>query len=117
MNLLTNGFVNNCGRLFGRLNNSVRRMRVVSAPRIPLVLLVLGAIDTQATPALLIPGALAGALQMLDAGIGLSRRDLRKCAGRFFSPSSNSSWCICITVRADHPVNQARINAHYGLAL
>ena len=52
-----------------------------AAPRIPLVLLVLGAIYEQATPALLILGALAGAMQLLDAGIGLFQRDLRKCAG------------------------------------
>ena len=42
-----------------------------AAPRIPLALLVLGAIYKQATPALLILGALAAAMQLLDAGIGL----------------------------------------------
>ena len=52
-----------------------------AAPRIPLALLVLGAIYKQAAPALLILGALAGAMQLLDAGIGLFQRDLRKCAG------------------------------------
>ena len=52
-----------------------------AAPRIPLALLVLGAIYKQATPALLILGALAGAMQLLDAGIGLYQRDLRKIAG------------------------------------
>jgi hypothetical protein len=31
--------------------------------------------------ALLILGALAGAMQLLDAGIGLFQHDLRKCAG------------------------------------
>ena len=35
----------------------------------------------QATPALLILGAVAGLMQLLDAGIGLFQRDLRKCAG------------------------------------
>jgi hypothetical protein len=30
---------------------------------------------------LLILGALAGAMQLLDAGIGLFQHDLRKCAG------------------------------------
>ena len=40
-----------------------------AAPRIPLTLLVLGAIYKQATPALLILGALAGTMQLLDAGI------------------------------------------------
>src|ERR1700676_5289660 len=55
-----------------------------AAPRIPLALLVLGAIYKQATPALLIQGALAGAMQLLDAGIGLFQHDLRKCAGLLF---------------------------------
>ena len=55
-----------------------------AAPRIPLALLVLGAIYNQATPALLILGALAGAMQLLDAGIGLFQRDLRKWAGPLF---------------------------------
>jgi hypothetical protein len=44
----------------------------------------LGAIYQQATPALLILGALAGAIQLLDAGIGLFRHDLAKCAGPLF---------------------------------
>ncbi len=52
-----------------------------AAPRIPLALFVLGAIYKQATPALLILGALAGAMQLLDAGIGLFEHDLGKCAG------------------------------------
>src|SRR5579864_7357515 len=55
-----------------------------AAPRIPLALFVLGAIYKQATPALLILGALAGAMQLLDAGIGLFQHDLRKCAGPLF---------------------------------
>jgi len=55
-----------------------------AAPRIPLALLVLGAIYKQATPALLILGTLAGAMQLLDAGIGLYERDLGKCAGPLF---------------------------------
>src|ERR1700688_2958580 len=55
-----------------------------AAPRIPLALLVLGAIYKQAVPALLILGALAGAMQLLDAGIGLFQHDLRKCAGPLF---------------------------------
>src|SRR6202451_1937421 len=55
-----------------------------AAARIPLALLVLGAIYKQATPALLILGALAGAMQLLDAGIGLFQHDLRKCAGPLF---------------------------------
>jgi hypothetical protein len=55
-----------------------------AAPRIPLALFVLGAIYKQATPALLILGALAGAMQLLDAGIGLFEHDLGKCAGPLF---------------------------------
>ena len=55
-----------------------------AAPRIPLALFALGAIYKQATPALLVLGALAGAMQLLDAGIGLFQPDLRKCAGPFF---------------------------------
>ena len=55
-----------------------------AAPRIPLALLVLGAIYKQATPALLILGALAGTMQLLDAGIGLYEHDLGKCVGPLF---------------------------------
>jgi hypothetical protein len=55
-----------------------------AAPRIPLALFVLWAIYKQATPALLILGALAGAMQLLDAGIGLFQHDLRKWAGPLF---------------------------------
>ena len=55
-----------------------------AASRIPLALLVLGAIYKQATPALLLLGSLAGALQLLDAGIGLYEHDLGKCAGPLF---------------------------------
>jgi hypothetical protein len=55
-----------------------------AAPRIPLALFVLGAISKQAQSALLILGALAGAMQLLDAGIGLFEHDLGKCAGPLF---------------------------------
>jgi hypothetical protein len=44
----------------------------------------IGAIYKQAMPALLILGALAGAMQLLDAGIGLFEHDLGKCAGPLF---------------------------------
>ena len=44
----------------------------------------IGAIYKQAAPALLILGALAGAMQLLDAGIGLFQRDLRNFAGSLF---------------------------------
>jgi hypothetical protein len=55
-----------------------------AAPRIPLALFVLGAIYKQATPALLVLGALAGVMQLLDGGIGLLQHDLRKTAGPLF---------------------------------
>jgi hypothetical protein len=55
-----------------------------AAPRIPLALFVLGAIYKRATTALLILGALAGVMQLLDAGIGLFEHDLGKCAGPLF---------------------------------
>jgi hypothetical protein len=55
-----------------------------AARTIPLALFALGAIYKQATPALLILGALAGAMQLLDAGIGLFERDLVKFAGPLF---------------------------------
>jgi hypothetical protein len=55
-----------------------------AAPRIPLALFVLGAIYKQATPALLILGTLAGAMQVLDTGIGLYAHDLGKFAGPLF---------------------------------
>ena len=57
---------------------------------IPLALFALAAIYKRATTALLILGALAGAVQLLDAGIGLFEHDLGKCAGRSLLPSSNS---------------------------
>jgi hypothetical protein len=52
-----------------------------AARTIPLALFALGAIYKQATSALLIMGALAGTMQLLDAGIGLFEHDLGKCAG------------------------------------
>ena len=51
---------------------------------IPLALFTLAAIYKQATSALLILGTLAGAMQLLDAGIGLFEHDLGKCAGPLF---------------------------------
>jgi hypothetical protein len=50
----------------------------------PLALFALAAIYKHATSALLILGALAGAVQLLDAGIGLFQRDLGKFAGPLF---------------------------------
>jgi hypothetical protein len=55
-----------------------------AAPRIPLALFALRAIYKQAMPALLTLGALAGAMQLLDAGIGLFEHDLGKCVGPLF---------------------------------
>jgi hypothetical protein len=55
-----------------------------AARTIPLALFALAAIYKRATPALLILGSLAGAMQLLDAGIGLFEHDLGKCAGPLF---------------------------------
>jgi FlaA1/EpsC-like NDP-sugar epimerase len=55
-----------------------------AARTIPLALFALAAIYKQATSALLILGALAGAVQLLDAGIGLFQHDLGKFAGPLF---------------------------------
>jgi hypothetical protein len=55
-----------------------------AARTIPLALFALGAIYKQATSALLMLGALAGVMQLLDAGIGLYEQDLGKCAGPLF---------------------------------
>jgi hypothetical protein len=55
-----------------------------AARTIPLALFALGAIYKQATSALLILGALAGAMQLLDAGIGQFEHDPGKCAGPLF---------------------------------
>ena len=55
-----------------------------AARTIPLAVFALGAIYKRATSALLILGALAGAMQLLDAGIGLFEHDLGKCAGPLF---------------------------------
>jgi hypothetical protein len=55
-----------------------------AARTIPLALFALAAIYKRAAPALLILGALAGAMQLLDAGIGLFEHDLGKCTGPLF---------------------------------
>ena len=67
-----------------RTQSSLLLAMYAAAPRIPLALFVLGAIYKQATPALLILGALAGTMQLLDVGIGLFQHDLRKWAGPLF---------------------------------
>src|ERR1700683_4493659 len=52
-----------------------------AARTIPLALFACWAIYKQAAPALVLMGTLAGAMQLLDAGIGFFERDLGKCAG------------------------------------
>jgi hypothetical protein len=55
-----------------------------AARTIPLALFALWAIYKQAAPALVLLGALAGTVQLLDAGIGLFEHGLGKCAGPLF---------------------------------
>jgi hypothetical protein len=55
-----------------------------AARTIPLALFALAAIYKRATSALLILGTLAGAVQLLDAAIGLFQHDLGKFAGPLF---------------------------------
>jgi hypothetical protein len=103
---------------FVRTQASLLLAMYAAAPRIPLALLVLRAIYKQATPALLILGALAGAMQLLDAGIGLFQHDLRKCPGPLFHRRPPILRGVSAShIRADHAVNQARINARYDPAL
>jgi len=52
-----------------------------AARSIPLALMVLFAIYKQSASALLILGALAGFIQLLDAGVGLLQHDLGKAIG------------------------------------
>ena len=67
-----------------RTEGSVILALYAAARTIPLALFALAAIYRQAKSALLILGALAGAMQLLDSGIGLFEHDLGKFAGRFF---------------------------------
>ena len=55
-----------------------------AARTIPLALFALVAIYNRSTPALLALGSLAGAMQLLDAGIGLFDHDLGKFGGPLF---------------------------------
>ena len=55
-----------------------------AARTIPLALITLSVIYLRATSALLVLGTLAGAIQLLDAGIGLFQHDPGKFAGPFF---------------------------------
>jgi hypothetical protein len=86
-----------------------------AARAIPLALFALAAIYKRATLALLILGSLAGAMQLLDAGIGLFEHDLGKCAGPLFIAVLQFFVVYLLNkIRADHAANQARINARYG---
>jgi hypothetical protein len=69
-----------------------------------------GGVVAIATPALLILGALAGAMQLLDAGIGLFEHDLEKCAGPLFVAVAQFLvvYLLHRSVRID-TANQARI--------
>jgi hypothetical protein len=70
----------------------------------------LGAIYKQATPALLSLGAPAGAMQLLDAGIGLFEHDLGKCAGLLFYRRPPIPRGVSASqIRSDHAANQSRI--------
>ena len=83
-----------------------------AARTIPLALFALAAIYKRAAPALLILGALAGAMQLLDAGIGLSEHDLGKCAGPLFIAVLQFFVVYLLhRFRADHATNQAWMNA------
>ena len=70
-----------------------------AARTIPLALFALWAIYKQATHALLVLGALAGIVQLLDAESVCLSVILGNALGRSLSPSSNSSWCICFANR------------------
>jgi hypothetical protein len=83
-----------------------------AARTIPLALFVLWAIYKQALPALALLGALAGAMQLLDAGIGLFEHDLGKCAGPLFIAVLQFFVLHLLSqIRADHDANQARIGS------
>jgi hypothetical protein len=74
-------------------------------------LLALGAIYRRATPALLSLGALAGAMQLLDAGIGLFEHDLGRCGGPLFI-AVGQFFVVYLLQRSVRTTSQtARINA------
>jgi hypothetical protein len=80
-------------------------------------LFALGAIYKQATPALLILDALAGAMQLLDAGIGLFEHLGNALGAALYRRPPILRGVSASQIRADHAANQARINARYGPAL
>jgi hypothetical protein len=62
---------------------------------------------------LLILGAVAGVMQLLDTGIGIFQRDLRKWARPLvFAVLPILRGVSASHIRADHAVNQARIAPH-----
>src|SRR5882672_5048596 len=83
-----------------------------AARTIPLALFVLGAIYKQATQALLFLGALAGTMQLLDAGIGLFEHDPGKCAGPLFIAALQFVVVYLLHRSVEYAANRARINAH-----
>jgi hypothetical protein len=82
-----------------------------AARTIPLALLAWWAIYKQAAPALVLMGTLAGAMQLLDAGIGFFERDLGKCAGPLFIAVLQFFVVYLLHRSADHDANQARIGS------
>ena len=68
-----------------------------AAPRIPLALFALGAIYKRSMPALLLLGALAGAMQLLYAGIGLFDHDLGNALGPSFRRPPFLWGGVCFT--------------------
>ena len=87
-----------------------------AARTIPLALFALGAIYKQATTALLILGALAGAVQLLDAGIGLFEHDPGKSTGPLFIAVLQFFvvYLLQKSVRIT-PANQARMGSVPGV--
>jgi hypothetical protein len=87
-----------------------------AAPRIPLALLVLGAVYKQAAHAVLILGTLAGAMQLLDAGIGLFEHDPGKSTGPLFIAVLQFFvvYLLQKSVRIT-PANQARMGSVPGV--
>jgi hypothetical protein len=84
---------------------------------IPLALFALGAIYKQATPALLILGALAARCNCwMPESVCLSMI-LGNALGRSLSPSPILRGVSASQICADHAANQPRINARYDAAL
>src|SRR5580704_18859528 len=81
-----------------------------AARTIPLAVFAVGAIYKQATPALLILGGLAGAVQLLDAGIGLFEHDLGKCAGPLCI-AVLQFFVVYLLHRADHAAKAPHFQA------